>query len=81
MFSVFIAFVFQDDVMIKSMGLALAFGVLFDAVIVRLILVPALTKIFGKASWYMPAWLNKILPSVDIEGHGLKDDIDKSDKK
>ncbi len=81
MFSVFIAFVFQDDVMIKSMGLALAFGVLFDAVIVRLILVPALTKLFGKASWYMPAWLNRILPSVDIEGHGLKDEIDKSDKK
>ncbi len=81
MFSVFIAFVFQDDVMIKSMGLALAFGVLFDAIIVRLILVPALTKLFGKASWYMPAWLNKILPSVDIEGHGLKDNIDKTDKK
>ncbi|MCS5431837.1 MMPL family transporter, partial [Staphylococcus aureus] len=43
MFSVFIAFVFQDDVMIKSMGLSLAFGILFDAFIVRLLLIPALT--------------------------------------
>ncbi|MFQ3872251.1 MMPL family transporter [Staphylococcus sp. Mo2-1] len=72
MFSVFIAFVFQDDVMIKSMGIALGFGVLFDAFIVRLLLIPALTQLFGKASWYMPAWLNRILPSVDIEGHELQ---------
>ncbi|MEK4560907.1 MMPL family transporter [Staphylococcus sp. FSL K6-3157] len=80
MFSVFIAFVFQEDVMIKSMGLALGFGVLFDAIIVRLMLVPALTKLFGKASWYMPAWLNRILPSIDIEGHGLKKDLESTHK-
>ena len=73
MFSVFIAFVFQDDVMIKSMGIALGFGVLFDAFVVRLLLVPALTQLFGKASWYMPSWLNRILPNVDIEGHALQE--------
>lgn len=72
MFSVFIAFVFQDDVMIKSMGIALGFGVLFDAFVVRLLLIPALTQLFGKASWYMPSWLNRILPNVDIEGHALQ---------
>src|SRR5699024_4170838 len=54
MFSVFIAFVFQDDVTIKSMGISLAFGVLFDAFIVRITLIPALTKLFGNDSWYMP---------------------------
>ncbi|AQM41178.1 MMPL family transporter [Staphylococcus cohnii] len=75
MFSVFIAFVFQDDVMIKSMGLSLAFGILFDAFIVRLLLIPALTQLFGKASWYMPAWLNRILPHVDIEGHALQGEM------
>ncbi|MDR7649561.1 fatty acid efflux MMPL transporter FarE [Staphylococcus argenteus] len=72
MFSVFFAFVFQEDVMIKSMGMALAFGVLFDAFIVRMMLIPALTKLFGKGSWYLPAWLNRIIPRVDIEGHALE---------
>lgn len=73
MFSVFFAFVFQEDVMIKSMGISLAFGVLFDAFIVRLMLVPALTALFGKASWYVPSWLNRIMPNIDIEGHALQD--------
>ncbi len=48
MFSVFFAFVFQEDVMIKSMGMALAFGVLFDAFVVRMMLIPALTEIVWK---------------------------------
>ncbi|MGV3128854.1 MMPL family transporter [Staphylococcus simulans] len=71
MFSVFLAFVTQEDVMIKTMGMALAFGVLFDAFVVRLMIIPALTLLFGKASWYLPAWLNRILPKFDIEGHAL----------
>lgn len=74
MFSVFIAFVFQDDVMIKSIGLALAVGVLFDAFIVRMMLIPALTKLFGEASWYLPKWLQHVLPKIDIEGHALQED-------
>ncbi|SCS39814.1 MMPL family transporter [Staphylococcus caeli] len=78
MFSVFIAFVFQDDVMIKSMGIALGFGVLFDAFVVRLLLIPALTQLFGKASWYIPSWLNRILPQFDIEGHALQDQMPSS---
>lgn len=75
MFSVFIAFVFQDDVIIKSLGIALAFGVLFDAFIVRLTLIPALTKLFGDASWYLPKWLDRILPKLDIEGHALEKEM------
>ncbi|WP_436946443.1 MMPL family transporter [Staphylococcus xylosus] len=73
MFSVFIAFVFEDDVMIKSIGIALGFGVLFDAIVVRLLLIPALTKLFGKASWYIPGWLNRILPKIDVEGSELNE--------
>lgn len=76
MFSVFIAFVFQDDVTIKSMGISLAFGVLFDAFIVRMTLIPALTKLFGKASWYMPKWLDRVLPRIDVEGHALQEGIE-----
>ncbi|WP_327062659.1 MMPL family transporter [Listeria ivanovii] len=73
MFSVFISFVFAPDPMIKSIGIALGFGVLFDAFIVRLTIIPAISKLFGKATWYMPKWLDKVLPSLDIEGHHLKD--------
>src|SRR5699024_6587112 len=75
MFSVFIAFVFQDDVMIKSMGFALGFGVLFDAFIVRMLIIPALTKLLGHASWYFPKWLDRLLPKVDIEGQELQSEM------
>ncbi|MEJ7154282.1 MMPL family transporter [Staphylococcus ureilyticus] len=76
MFSVFIAFVFQDDVIIKSIGIALGFGVLFDAFIVRMMLIPALTKLFGKASWYLPKWLGTVLPNIDVEGKALEENDD-----
>lgn len=68
---VFAGFIFAPDSMIKSMGLALTFGVLFDAFIVRLTLIPALMKITGHSTWYLPKWLDKIIPNVDIEGHNL----------
>ncbi len=76
MFSVFIAFVFQDDITVKAMGISLGFGVLFDAFIVRMTLIPALTKLFGRASWYLPKWLDRILPKIDVEGHGLQEDTE-----
>ncbi len=61
--------------MIKSMGLALTFGVLFDAFIVRLALIPAIMKLMGHATWYLPKWLDKIIPNVDIEGHKLSEKL------
>ncbi len=81
MFSVFIAFVFQDDMAIKSMGISLAFGVLFDAFVVRMTLIPALTKLFGKASWYMPKWLRNTLPELDIEGKALEQDSNRANSQ
>ncbi len=68
MISVFASFIFDEDTIVKSMGLALAFGVLFDALIVRLTLVPAAMALLGKSAWYMPQWLNRILPRIDVEG-------------
>ena len=56
------------------MGIALGFGVLFDAFVVRMTLIPALTKLFGKASWYLPKWLGAVLPNVDVEGKALEED-------
>ena len=67
MFSVFGAFVLSDDSTIKLFGLALATAVLFDAFIVRLIIVPSLMFSFGKANWWLPTWLGRILPEIKVE--------------
>ncbi len=67
MMAVFSGFIFSSDAIVKSMGLALTLGILFDAVFVRLILVPSSIALFGKASWYLPNWLNKILPNISID--------------
>jgi membrane protein YdfJ len=65
---VFGSFIFAKDTMLKSMGLALSFGVLFDAFIVRLTIVPAVMTLLGRSAWYMPKWLNRIMPNIDVEG-------------
>jgi RND superfamily putative drug exporter len=54
------------------MGFGLAIGVLIDAFLVRLLLVPALMSVIGKAAWYLPNWLDKLLPDVDVEGAKLE---------
>ena len=77
MIVVFTGFMMADDPMTKIIGLALTFGVLFDAFIVRMMIVPALMLLMGKAAWYMPKWLDKILPNVDIEGETIMSEIEK----
>ncbi len=56
---------------IKSLGIALAIGVLADAFLVRMLLVPAVMSIVGRRMWWLPAWLDRLLPNVDIEGEKL----------
>ena len=68
MISVFGAFVLGSDPVTKMFGLGLAAAIFVDATIVRVILVPATMKLMGEANWWMPAWLDRILPTVDIEG-------------
>jgi RND superfamily putative drug exporter len=72
MVSVFGGFAFSHLAMIRPMGFGLAAGVLFDAFIVRLLLVPSVMSIVGKAAWWMPKWLDRILPDVDVEGSALE---------
>lgn len=72
MAAVFSGFILMDDVVVKSMGFALALAVLFDAFIVRLVLIPALMYLLGEKAWYLPAWLDRILPNVDVEGEKLQ---------
>ncbi|WP_255396111.1 MMPL family transporter [Kocuria sp. CNJ-770] len=71
MISVFSGFIFSHDVMIKQIGFALAVGILIDAFIVRLTLVPALMAVFGERAWWLPRWLDRLLPDLDIEGDKL----------
>jgi RND superfamily putative drug exporter len=71
MTSVFGGFIFGPDLVIKSIGLGLAFGVLADALLVRMTLVPAVLALIGDRAWTLPAWLNRLLPNVDIEGESL----------
>jgi RND superfamily putative drug exporter len=72
MISVFGGFAFSHMAMIRPMGFGLGVGVLFDAFIVRLLLVPAFMSLLGKAAWWMPKWLDRILPDVDVEGAALE---------
>ncbi|HUS42948.1 MAG TPA: MMPL family transporter [Ilumatobacteraceae bacterium] len=68
MICVFGGFVLGDDPVIKMMGLGLAVAIFVDATIVRIVLVPATMKLMGDANWWLPAWLDRIMPTVDIEG-------------
>jgi putative drug exporter of the RND superfamily len=70
MISVFLGFVLGDDPAIKMFGLGLATAIFIDATIVRMVLVPATMKLMGDANWWIPGWLDRLLPSVDIEGTG-----------
>ena len=68
MVSVFGGFITNHDATIQSIGFALALGVLVDAFIVRLLIVPVVMSYLGKSAWWLPRWLDKILPHVSIEG-------------
>ncbi len=72
MVSVFGGFVFSHLAMVRPLGFGLAVGVLFDAFVVRMLLVPALMTLVGKAAWWLPKWLDRIIPRVDIEGAALE---------
>jgi RND superfamily putative drug exporter len=68
MASVFLAFVLSSDVVVKMLGVGLAASVLVDATVIRLVVVPATMTLFGGANWWVPRWLDKILPHLDPEG-------------
>jgi RND superfamily putative drug exporter len=68
MISVFAAFVLGEDPVIKMFGLGLASAVLIDATVVRIVLVPATMKLLGDWNWWLPGWLDRLLPNLDVEG-------------
>ncbi|GIF98282.1 MMPL family transporter [Catellatospora citrea] len=71
MISVFAGFILTDDTIVKSLGFALAVGVAVDAFLVRMTIVPAVLSLLGRAAWWLPGWIDRILPDVDVEGEQL----------
>ncbi|MCE1178351.1 MAG: MMPL family transporter [Micrococcales bacterium] len=71
MASVFAGFIHADMTMIRPIGFALAIGVLIDAFLVRMTATPAVMHLLGEKAWYLPRWLDRILPDLDVEGTKL----------
>ncbi len=69
MIAVFAAFIPSPDVIIKVIGVGMAAAILIDATVVRMLLVPAVMYLLGRANWWMPAWLGRLLPELHVEGH------------
>ena len=78
MMSVFAAFMTIDEQFIKVMGFALAVAVFFDAFIVRMTIIPAVMFLLGENVWKIPRWLDRILPTVDVEGSALEEPDDEA---
>ncbi|WEH40227.1 MMPL family transporter [Streptomyces sp. AM 2-1-1] len=72
MMAVFGGFIGATESMIKMIGFGLAIAVFFDAFVVRMAIVPAVLALLGKHAWWLPRWLDRALPNVDVEGEGLR---------
>ncbi|MFC9678347.1 MMPL family transporter [Streptomyces sp. NPDC056948] len=79
MMAVFAGFIGSSESMVKMIGFGLAIAVFFDAFIVRMAIVPAVLALLGRKAWWLPKWLDRALPNVDVEGEGLRSDSDRGD--
>ncbi|GHH07934.1 MMPL family transporter [Streptomyces lanatus] len=77
MMAVFAGFIGSSESMVKMIGFGLAIAVFFDAFVVRMAIVPAVLALLGKKAWWLPKWLDRALPNVDVEGEGLRTQSDK----
>lgn len=71
MVTVFLAFVLGDAILGKMFGIGLAAAILIDATIIRMVLVPATMELLGDRNWWLPGWLDRILPTITVEGRGV----------
>jgi RND superfamily putative drug exporter len=71
MIVVFGSFLLEDDRIVKLFGTGLALAVLLDATLVRMLLVPATMELLGDKNWWLPKWLDRILPTLNVEGESL----------
>jgi RND superfamily putative drug exporter len=79
MISVFASFILGDDPTIKMFGLGFSIAVLLDATVVRMMIVPAVLALFGDRAWWLPRWLDRIIPDLDVEGQHLIEALDHAD--
>lgn len=77
MMAVFAGFIGSGESMIKMIGFSLAIAVFFDAFVVRMAIVPAVLALLGNKAWWLPRWLDKLLPNVDVEGEQLHKMLEK----
>ncbi|MCP9958622.1 MMPL family transporter [Streptomyces sudanensis] len=75
MIAVFAGFIGSSEQMVKMIGFGLAAAVLFDAFVVRMAIVPAVLALLGRKAWWLPRWLDRVLPNVDVEGEGLRKEL------
>jgi RND superfamily putative drug exporter len=80
MISVFASFALNVEPTVKMMGIGFSVAVLLDATVVRMVIVPATMAFFGDRAWKLPAWLDRILPDVDIEGEHLIEELEEQDR-
>ena len=80
MTAVFAGFIFSHDAMIKQFGLALAAGIVIDAFLVRMLVIPASMALLGERAWWMPRWLDRVLPDLDVEGDRLAATFEQQDR-
>ncbi|MFI5973054.1 MMPL family transporter [Streptomyces sp. NPDC051452] len=78
MIAVFSGFMGSSESMVKMIGFGLAIAVFFDAFIVRMAIVPAVLALLGRRAWWLPKWLDRALPNVDVEGEGLRTAADRA---
>jgi putative drug exporter of the RND superfamily len=79
MILVFLSFVFGGQLVIKEFGLGFAAAIFIDAFVIRTVLVPSVMHLIGKANWWLPGWLDRLLPTVHVdaaEPHGPVSDSD-----
>ena len=79
MIGVFMAFVHTDNVYVKPIALGLTVGIAADAFLVRMTLIPALMAALGEKAWWLPTWLDRLLPVVDVEGEGLEQALEQEE--
>jgi putative drug exporter of the RND superfamily len=74
---VFGSFLLEDLRLMKLFGMGLAVAVLLDATVVRMLLVPATMELLGDRNWWLPRWLGRLLPKIDVEGHGTEPGLER----
>ncbi|WP_020386955.1 MMPL family transporter [Kribbella catacumbae] len=72
MIAVFSGFIMSSEILVREIGFGLAFAILIDAFVVRMTIVPAVMALLGRSAWWLPRWLDRLLPNVDIEGEKLR---------